>query len=147
MVFGEGVLLIVKDMPEVRLLIAGTVCEKIISRYTNVSLFGRVDNLDDFYANGDIVINPVYQGTGLKIKTFEALSYGKATIVHPHSMTGIYKADSAPLLSSKEPDEWLRIIRHLLNDPNRIEELGRKSIEYIENMNEHIREQYRNFLR
>lgn len=139
--------LIVKDMPEVRLLIAGTVCEKIISRYTNVSLFGRVDNLDDFYANGDIVINPVYQGTGLKIKTFEALSYGKATIVHPHSMTGIYKADSAPLLSSKEPDEWLRIIRHLLNDPNRIEELGRKSIEYIENMNEHIREQYRNFLR
>lgn len=136
-----------KEIPDVKLLIAGTVCEEITDDYKNVSLLGRVDNLDDFYAKGDVVINPVYQGTGLKIKTFEALSYGKATIVHPHSMVGIYKADSVPLLSSKDPLEWIDMIRQLMNEPCRIEEIRRKSIEYIENMNEYIREQYKDFLR
>lgn len=139
--------LVNKEMPDVKLLVAGTVCEKIADKYNNVSLLGRVDNLDDYYGKGDIVINPVYQGTGLKIKTFEALSYGKATIVHPHSMVGIYKAESAPLLCAKDPEEWLKIIRCLVNESERVEELGRKSIEYIENMNEYIREQYKDFLR
>lgn len=138
--------LVNKEMPDVKLLVAGTVCERITGKYENVSLLGRVDKLDDFYGRGDIVINPVYQGTGLKIKTFEALSYGKATIVHPHSMIGIYNADCAPLLCSEEPEEWLQMIRGLINEPGRVEELGRKSIEYIEGMNKYIHEQYKDFL-
>lgn len=139
--------LVNKEMPDVKLFIAGTVCEEITGEHNNVSLLGQVGNLDDFYARGDVVINPVYQGTGLKIKTFEALSYGKATIVHPHSMIGIYKADGAPLFSSKDPLEWTNMIRQLMDEPYRIEEIGRKGLEYIESMNEYICEQYKDFLK
>lgn len=37
---------------------------------------GFVDDIDDFYQRMDLVVNPTLIGTGLKIKTMEALSYG-----------------------------------------------------------------------
>lgn len=135
-----------KRVHEIELYIGGTVCEKIENNYDNVHLLGRVDNLDTFYNLGNIVINPVYQGTGLKIKTFEALSYGKATIVHPHSMTGIYNTNQAPLLSASSPKEWIDIIEPLIDDTKRIKELSQKSISYIEEMNRFIQMQYEDFL-
>lgn len=131
---------------DIKLIVGGSVCEKIQSQYNNVSLLGRVDKLTDFYALGDIVVNPVYQGTGLKIKTFEALSFGKATIVHPHSMIGIYKPEAAPLLKASSTEEWVNIISDLINTPQHIKELMHQSILYIENMNKCIQLQYEEFL-
>lgn len=136
-----------KKIPDIKLMIGGSVCEKIHSEYDNVSLLGKIDKLEDFYALGNIVINPVYQGTGLKIKTFEALSFGKATVVHPHSMTGIYKPEVAPLLKASTTEEWIDVISDLINSPHHIEELMHQSIFYIENMNEYIQLQYEDFLK
>lgn len=135
-----------KKIPDIKLMVGGSVCERIHSEYNNVSLLGRVDNLKDFYTLGDIVINPVYQGTGLKIKTFEALSFGKATIVHPHSMTGIYKPEVAPLLKASTAKEWIDVISDLINTPQHIKELMYQSVQYIEEMNQYILSQYNSFL-
>lgn len=136
-----------KKIPDIKLMVGGSVCERIQSQYNNVSLLGRVDNLEDFYSLGDIVVNPVYQGTGLKIKTFEALSFGKATIVHPHSMTGIYKSEQAPLLKASTVEEWIDVISDLINTPRHIEELTHQSLQYIEEMNQYIVSQYSDFLK
>ena len=135
-----------KQANGMELFIGGTVCERIENQYEDVHPLGRVEDLDGFYAMGDIVINPVYQGTGLKIKTFEALSYGKATIVHPHSMTGIYNMHEAPLISASAPAEWIKAILDLINTPKHVEELSKQSIGYIEKMNRFIRAQYEDFL-
>lgn len=135
-----------KEIPDIKLIIGGSVCEKIQVRYDNITLLGKVDNLNDFYKLADIVINPVYQGTGLKIKTFEALSYGKATIVHPHSMTGIFKPEKAPLLQASSPEEWIKTISDLIHNPHQIKELTHQSIHYIESMNQYIQAQYNDFL-
>lgn len=132
-----------KKIPDIKLMIGGSVCERIQSQYNNVSLLGRVDNLEDFYSLGDIVVNPVYQGTGLKIKTFEALSFGKAT----HSMTGIYKSEQAPLLKASTAEEWIDVISDLINTPRHIEELTHQSLQYIEEMNQYIVSQYSDFLK
>lgn len=135
-----------KKDPGMRLLVGGSVCEKIRCGYNNVSLLGKIADLDDFYAQGNIVINPVHQGTGLKIKTFEALSYGKATVVHPHSMAGIYHESQVPLLCASSPEEWAETILELASSPQKAAELGKRSIEYINGMNRFIQEQYKNFL-
>lgn len=132
--------------PEIKLMIGGTVCENIQQTYQDVTLYGKLGSLDDFYALGDMVINPVYQGTGLKIKTFEALSYGKATVVHPHSATGVYNASAAPLIVASSSTEWVEAILKLINNPQLIEELRQQSVAYIEDMNDFIRMQYKNFL-
>lgn len=133
--------------PEIKLVIGGSVCEKVHeSKYKNVVLLGRVDSLDSFYSYGDIVINPVFQGTGLKIKTFEALSYSKATIVHPHSIQGIFNKSTAPLLIAQQPTDWVHQIFSIINNNLQIEELKRKSAIYIQEMNEYICSQFDSFL-
>lgn len=85
---------------------------------------GRVDNPSDFYANGDVVINPTSQGTGLKIKTLEAIAHGKYTVVHPHSAEGIFERVQPPVNASDSPKEFAnRIVtalgnREILNKNN-----------------------------
>lgn len=65
-----------KVRDEVRLVIAGDVCKSIKTQHPNLELLGRVECLEDFYARVDLVINPLTFGTGLKIKSVEALAYG-----------------------------------------------------------------------
>lgn len=134
-------------IPEIQLVIGGSVCEKIEGqKYSNVILMGRVESLDDFYQMGDIVINPVFQGTGLKIKTFEALSYGKTTIVHPHSMSGIFQKEEAPLLQAKTPNEWICTIQKIFAKEISLENQKKAAEQYILNMNSAIQAQYEQFL-
>ncbi len=80
--------------------IAGDVCNFIKSRDPSVHLLGRVENLERFYADLHLVINPDFSGTGIKIKSLEALSYGRPLLcggagsrglnaVHPwHALPG-----------------------------------------------------------
>lgn len=139
--------LFIQIEPESKLLIAGTVCENINNKnLKNVTLLGKVESLYSFYQQGDIVINPVFQGTGLKIKTFEALSFGKTTIVHPHSTAGIYQRDKAPLLIASKPEEWIKILSEVFAGKISVVKQKELTRQYICNMNSHIQEQYKQFL-
>ena len=139
--------MIVNQDPELKLIIGGTVCEKIPEdKYSNIMLLGRVDSLDNFYQQGDVVINPVFQGTGLKIKTFEALSYGKVVIVHPHSSLGIYQRDTAPLLFATQPADWANIISDICMNKIQVQEIKQKDEKYFQKMNNYINSQYISFL-
>jgi len=56
---------------------AGTICRhQVIASRNDVAILGTVDDVDEFYKAIDVVILPILFGTGLKIKTIEALSYG-----------------------------------------------------------------------
>ena len=68
-------------------LLAGPIC-----RAVNPSVFrsvGEVRDVEAFYDLADIVLNPNLGGTGLKIKTVEALSYGRPLVCTADSMAGI----------------------------------------------------------
>lgn len=45
-----------------------------------VHVVGTVDNLAEYYKYADVVIAPIFDGAGMKVKTAEALSYGKCFI-------------------------------------------------------------------
>lgn len=80
-----------------RFVLAGTICDKI-NALPPFEIMGRIDDLDDFYHNVDIVINPMIGGTGLKIKTLEALSYGVSFMGTESAFVGIpiCRADNRP---------------------------------------------------
>ena len=63
-------------------------------------IIGHVEDLDDFYRQIDIAINPMVGGTGLKIKSLEALSYGKALLATKDAMVGISTTDPYQQASS-----------------------------------------------
>ena len=85
---------------DVQLVIAGSICDWLMfheeSRFSsdesmslwielstdpNVKLLGKIDSPAEFYAQIDVSINPVEFGTGLKIKTCEALAFGVPSVI------------------------------------------------------------------
>ncbi|MFT2091640.1 glycosyltransferase [Paraglaciecola sp. 2405UD69-4] len=70
-------------------VLAGTVCKSFSDINKVFNIVGMVDELDDFYREIDVAINPMVGGTGLKIKSLEALSYAKPLIGTRDAMVGI----------------------------------------------------------
>lgn len=131
---------------DITLLIGGGICGSLkeSSMPEGVKLMGRYDDIADFYALGDIAINPVFEGTGLKIKTFEALAHGKTVIVDPHSAIGIYDRKNAPLLLANAPDDYVASIASRLNDKDLIIDDKFKAKQYIAKLNNYVASQYKN---
>lgn len=133
---------------DVRLLIGGSICKAMpeLKNYEGVEVQGFVDDPATFYVQADVCINPCYQGTGLKIKTFEAISYDKVTMVHPHSMEGIYDKDNAPLFSSDKPEEWVKFLDTIWGHPDKIQEIKDLDKDYLTRMEAFVDSEYRRFL-
>ena len=140
--------LILAIRTDVSLEIGGSICDVIPSSLitSHVHLLGKIDKLESFYALGNISINPVYQGTGLKIKTFEGLSYGKAVVAHSHSVEGIYNIDQAPILSSSDPKRMAEYILLLLDNRKLCISMHKHALAYIKEMNTYVLNEYRKLI-
>lgn len=140
--------LVRKRFADAQLLIGGAICKAIrdLESMEGVCLLGFIDDLAEFYSQGDVAINPVFQGTGLKIKTFESISYDKATIVHPHSMEGVFHKEKAPLFASPQPEKWVDFFTRFWNSPEAIAEIKLRNKDYLTEMNEFITNEYKRFL-
>lgn len=140
--------LIRKRFSDAELLVGGSICKVLpsLGDIEGVKALGYVDDPADFYALADVAINPVYQGTGLKIKTFEAISFDKVTIVHPHSMAGVFKKDTAPLMSSDKPQDWVGFLEKIWGEPDYISSVKDRNKAYLEEMNKFIVSEYNRFL-
>jgi len=137
---------IIDRFPDIELLVGGGICTCLKSiKYSNIKLLGYFEDPKEFYKLGDIVINPTYQGTGLKIKTFESIAFGKATIAHPHSTIGIYKPSEAPIFYSTEALDWVAYLEDIWGN-ERLQQIKDKSYSYIKELNQFVITQYENFL-
>lgn len=137
-----------KRFADTRLLIGGSICKAMpqLKDVEGVVLQGYVANPYDFYAQADVCINPCYQGTGLKIKTFEAVSYDKVTMVHPHSMNGIFDKEHAPLFASDKPEDWLSFLEKVWSEPSEIKRIKAEDKDYLERMEAFVDKEYQRFL-
>jgi glycosyltransferase involved in cell wall biosynthesis len=129
--------------PEIKLLIGGRICSVLNHLETiNVRLLGDIECLEEFYSLGDIVINPVSYGTGLKIKTIEALSFGRAVVCHPHSVVGLYNLNMIPLITAENPDEYFEGILSLLLCKDKVVEFYNLAIQYVESYNKNVKSMF-----
>lgn len=141
--------LVIKTFPESKLIIGGGICKVIKNTYSDIKgivLEGYVEDPISFFKKGDIAINPTYQGTGLKIKTFESMANDKVTIVHPHSINGIFQKNIAPLFSSAEPNDWFNYIKSIWTSPNKIADIKKQNNEYMIKYNKYIESEYKKLI-
>ncbi len=68
--------IVMRELPECQLLVAGSVAAGFSYRIPGVRFLGIVPDLDDLYSKAGIVISPLTVGSGLKIKLIEALGQG-----------------------------------------------------------------------
>ena len=77
--------------------VVGAIGRSVPSGLAGVEVAGYVPDLADEYAAARVVINPAVAGTGLKIKTLEALAYLRPLVAWPNGVDGL-------------PDEVLRLV-------------------------------------
>lgn len=82
--------------------IAGSICARMGLTLCNPIRIGRVNQPVDFYDMVDCVINPMTAGTGLKIKTIEALAHGRPLIGTTQAYLGLNVLHDAQRLTSTD---------------------------------------------
>lgn len=130
--------------PKIKLIIGGGICGVIDKKKLNNSIVlkGYVKDPADFYKEGDIVINPVQEGTGLKIKTFEAISYGKIVLAHSHSFVGIFRQNDVPMFCCNNANDYLFYLNQISDKTINPDTISGKCKEYIAALNGEIKKSY-----
>jgi glycosyltransferase involved in cell wall biosynthesis len=90
------------QVPDSQLILAGSVCDAPgVRDIPGAVSMGRVDELFNFYASVAAVINPCPSGSGLKMKSVEALAFGKPLVTTEEGAVGL-ESFAAPALFIKE---------------------------------------------
>ncbi|QAU35546.1 glycosyltransferase [Janthinobacterium sp. 17J80-10] len=101
----------------IALHVYGAVCQRIDQAPPGVVLHGKVDRLDSAYAGCDVIINPMIHGGGIKIKSVEALAYGKPLVASPEGAVGIAAPADSGVFVARNRAEFIDALVRLLAFP------------------------------
>ncbi len=84
-------------------------------------------SIDDYYKEIDIAINPVLYGSGLKIKTVEAIAYGIPLVTTSAGAQGLLEERGNCFLLADTPEEFAAAICTLASSSDRRRQLSSRA--------------------
>ena len=125
---------VISRHPHAKLWVAGDVCESVKTEgFKNIELLGRVDDLSIVISRAEVIVNPVWLGTGLKIKSIEAVGMGKALVTTPEGAVGLdLEGEPLPVKVVKGENEFCAAVYDLLDRPWKVEELEERALLHAE---------------
>jgi hypothetical protein len=115
--------------PAAKLRIVGSLGRTFHATHPGIETPGRVPDLRAEYEQATLVLNPTLTGTGLKIKTIEALAHGKALVATPNAAEGL-AGDPTPCAVCGDWQSFTTEVLHLLQNPLPRKFLEEVAIEY-----------------
>lgn len=118
----------------VQVLVAGQVKDMVASLPSKdkavfgrrwVRMLGFVENIDEFYNSADLVVSPVTIGTGINVKTVQAMAYGMPLLTTSWGSKGI--ETSEPLHNLESLDALIDAMFELVDHPRRLDDLASSS--------------------
>jgi len=134
-----------KSIPNIELIIVGSVCSKITDQEGIVKM-GEMPNLASIYDLSDIVINPLTIGTGLKIKSIEALGFSKALISTSVGADGLENGINSAFLVANNAEEFCKAINSIFFDPEICLNLYNNATKFVDQWNSGIKVELCNLL-
>lgn len=134
--FLEDIFPIVKDkISNAKLALAGSICGGV-GDYDDVIKLGMVDCLADAYKSAEVVVNPMLFGTGLKIKSLEAMSFGKPLVTTPVGAEGLDKGNGLAFKLAANKREFADQIIKILVDKELAKNLSVEACKFVSSCNE-----------
>lgn len=96
----------------IKLIVIGSGMDLLSSKYNgieNLEIQGYVEDLKDTYAKADFMIMPIFEGSGMKVKTAEALKFGKFIFAAPEAVAG-YKYSSNEIQVCNTANDFISTI-------------------------------------
>lgn len=115
--------LVLSTIPECSLHVCGTVCNEIRNKYQNVNFLGRVDNLENEYSTSELIVIPLFFGSGLKIKLVEALAHGRACVSTSVGVQGLKEFVDKAILVDDTVDGFAEYVNMVLTNKEKREKM------------------------
>lgn len=96
---------------------------------------GEVPSAREFMQNHEIMMVPLFRGSGIKIKVLEAMALGKTVIATPKAIEGIHCEDRKDILIAEDAATFSKALGYCLENPEKRKAIGK-------NAREHIKENY-----
>ncbi|HVO92888.1 MAG TPA: glycosyltransferase family 4 protein [Terriglobales bacterium] len=137
---------ILRRDPRAHLRVCGYVCRGFSGeRFNNVTFLGYQESVESEYAEATVVINPAWIGTGLKIKSVEALARGKPLVTTPKGIDGLPDGIEQCASIARDDKEFASAVLQLLCEPAYRKQLA-QSANTFATMNLNKRTVYRELL-
>lgn len=89
--------------------------KNLLQDYSKIEFKGFVDDLDAEYEKSSIVIQPVFEGSGMKTKTAECLMYGKPLISTSEGLIGYDVDGLASIFKCDDAESFINVLNELSN--------------------------------
>ncbi len=117
--------------------VAGKGAEWLIEKYPNVKYDGFVPSSQVFMAQAKVIALPMLGGSGIQIKTLDALASGSSIVATPTSMRGISLISPIVKVTDK-PEEFARLLSSEIHDWNveKIEDASKITSDWLKTRKE-----------
>jgi len=108
-------------VPSATMHIAGRGASANSKRWLNgekVSFEGEVHDARLFMASMNVIIAPLFAGSGLRIKIIEAMSTGRTVVATPVAARGLPAVDRRHLFIAADPESFCTALTEVLRDPS-----------------------------
>jgi hypothetical protein len=118
--------LIRREVPDAELRVAGSVGNTAEAWSPGIRILGRIDDIGAAYAQARVVINPAVAGTGLKIKTVEALCHLRPIVLWPSGVEGLAPEARTTCHIANDWFDFAQHVIRLVRSEHRDENVGRR---------------------
>ena len=119
-----------RQVPDAELWLVGGIGNRIRGEGPGVRRFGFVDALGELYRRAGVVINPQQFGTGLSIKSVDALLHGRPLVTTASGARGLEDGAGTAFLQAGSAAEFSELLIGLLRDPARAATLAQGAADF-----------------
>lgn len=101
-IVGKGMAKLKEDHPEV---------------LRNIEVISDAPSLAPYFEEADVMVLPIFAGSGMKVKTCESLMYGKNVLATDEALEGYSIEEGVSAWRCNTPDEFIRCIQEFATHP------------------------------
>lgn len=105
--------------------------EKKLQAY-DIKYHGEIPDATTFMDAHQIMLVPLFAGSGMRIKIIEAMARGKCVITTPIGIEGIPVKNKNEAYICEQPNDWINAIETLVNDWAKIQECRQKAYKFAQ---------------
>ena len=124
--------LVLKKVPEVRLVITGDHANLPLPSLNNVVLTGYVDDIKSMIASSTVALAPLRSGGGTRLKILEAMAVGTPVVATTKGAEGLEANSGKHLFVADEPEEFANCIVRLFSDAQLRQQLAESGNQFVQ---------------
>jgi polysaccharide biosynthesis protein PslH len=126
--------LVINNIPNAELHLAGRNMQKEkYLNYKNVKVYGEVKSSEEFAEDKGIMIIPVHEASGIRIKLAEAMMMSKAIVSTSIGASGIENLSKNEILLSDDAEAFANHLVHLIRNENLKNQLSKQAYSFALN--------------